>query len=245
MTGQLPSPPPPDPSRDVLLLDFDGTLVPLAERPEGVVVTRDLITRLNQLSDLFEGRLALVSGRAIEVLDDFGFAGLSIAGSHGAEWRLPDGSRDGLDRPDALDEAKAAFIAFAEGKDGVLFEDKPLGAALHFRLAPSFADASIDLAREMAGGLHLQHGHDMIEVRVGGVNKGTAISELMSHAPFAGFRPVFLGDDVTDEDGFARVGDHGGHGVLVGRIRDTRASYHLSDPNAVNAWLARALEPAG
>ncbi|WP_240704677.1 trehalose-phosphatase [Croceicoccus sediminis] len=245
MTAPLKSPPPPDPSQDVLLLDFDGTLVPLAERPEGVVVTGELITRLNRLSDLFEGRLALVSGRAIEVLDDFGFAGLAIAGSHGAEWRLPDGTRDGLARPDALDDAKAAFIDFARGKDGVLFEDKPLGAALHFRLAPAFADASIELAREMAHGLHLQHGHEMIEVRVGGVNKGTAITELMNHAPFAGFRPVFLGDDVTDEDGFARVEEHGGHGILVGQLRETRASFHLSDPNAVNAWLAHALELAG
>lgn len=243
MTDRLPQPPPPDPACEALLLDFDGTLVPLADRPEGVVIPASLIERLHRLADMFSGRLALISGRAIEVLDQFGFAGLPMAGSHGAEWRLADGQSGTLPRPSALDIAKERFIAFAQSRDGVLFEDKPLGAALHFRLGPSHADASIALARELSHGLHLQHGHAMIELRVPGVHKGTAIRGLMERAPFSGHKPVFLGDDVTDEDGFAAVSDLGGHGVLVGPSRDSHAQFRLDDPDAVNTWLARILEP--
>ncbi|WP_240654560.1 trehalose-phosphatase [Croceicoccus ponticola] len=244
MTFTLPRPPAPDPLRDALFLDFDGTLVPLAERPEGVVVTSALIDRLHRLTDLFDGRLALVSGRAIAVLDEFGLSGLPMAGSHGAEWRLADGQHDALPRPAALDDAKTAFVAFADAREGVLFEDKPLGAALHFRLAPGAADDAIALATSHAGGLHLQHGHAMIEVRVPGVHKGTAIAAMMARTPFAGYNPLFLGDDVTDEDGFAAAARLGGHGVLVGPSRQSNATFALSDPVAVNAWLAELLEPA-
>lgn len=245
MTTHLPEPPPPDPSRDALFLDFDGTLVPLAETPDGVTVPQDLIVRLHQLTDLFSGRLALISGRAIEVLDQFGFEGLPMAGSHGAEWRLADGTSGAANRPAALDRAKAAFIDFAANKEGVLFEDKPLGAALHFRLAPLHGECAIELARKMAEDLHLQHGHAMIELRVPGVHKGTAIRTLMDRAPFCGHAPCFLGDDVTDEDGFAAVQALGGQGVLVGPARESRAAFALASPEAVNAWLARILEPAG
>ncbi|WP_245638349.1 trehalose-phosphatase [Croceicoccus bisphenolivorans] len=245
MTRTMPEPPPLDPSRDALFLDFDGTLVPLAERPEAVHVPDTLIERLHRLADRLDGRLAIVSGRYIADLDGFGLGALPVAGSHGGEWRLADGEHCALPRPKSLDAAREAFVAFSAAREGVIFEDKPLGAALHFRLAPQHADASIALAREHAAGLHLQPGHEMIEVRVPGVHKGTAIARLMDVPPFAGHRPVFLGDDVTDEDGFAAVTSLEGHGVLIGPVRESRAAYRLSDPAAVKAWLAAMLEPAG
>jgi len=245
VTAFLPEPPPPDPSRDALFLDFDGTLVPLADRPEAVQVPKSLIERLHRLTDLFGGRLALVSGRAIEVLDAFGFAGIPMAGSHGAEWRLADGQHGAMERPIALDAAKERFVAFANGREGVLFEDKPLGAALHYRLAPGNKDAAIALASELAEGLHIQHGHEMIELRVPGVHKGTAIRTMMERAPFSGHGPVFLGDDVTDEDGFAAASQLGGHGVLIGPARKSGAAFGLPNPEAVNTWLASILEPTG
>lgn len=241
----LPSPPAPDPGRDALLLDFDGTLVPLAPRPEAVHVPADLIGRLHDLTERFQGRLALISGRAIEVLDQFGLDGLACAGSHGAEWRLAGGQREAMPRPPALDTAKRAFERYAALHDGVLFEDKPLGAALHFRLAPGHEDECVALAHEYREGLHLQYGHAMIELRVPGVHKGTALAELMQRAPFAGYRPIFAGDDVTDEDGFTAASRLGGHGVLVGKPRETEARFALPDPAGVNAWLARTLELTG
>lgn len=240
----LPEPPPPDAAGDAIFLDFDGTLVPLARKPDAVDVPTTLISRLERLSDLLEGRLALVSGRAIEVLDQFGLAKLACAGSHGAEWRLAGGRQWTLPRPAALDTAREAFTAFASTREGVLFEDKPLGAALHFRLAPDHGPVCIALAEELTGTLHLQRGHAMIELRVPGVHKGTAIGSLMQQEPFAGHRPVFVGDDVTDEDGFTTVARLGGHGVLVGPPRETSARFGLPDPQAVNTWLDHALEIA-
>ncbi|AKM09727.1 trehalose-phosphatase [Croceicoccus naphthovorans] len=238
----LPHPPSPDPSRDALFLDFDGTLVDLAQTPDAVVVSEALKDRLLRLNAMFAGRLALISGRAISVLDGFGLPTIACAGSHGAEWRLSGEATRAMPRPDALDLAKQAFIDFATSRDGVIFEDKPLGAGLHFRLAPDHGAACISLAKSHAEGLHLQHGHAMIELRVPGVHKGTALAELMRQAPFAGYRPIFLGDDVTDEDGFVQARDDGGYGVLVGAKRDTKASYHLPGPEAVNDWLDRIVE---
>lgn len=244
MTFALPEPPPLDPSRDALFLDFDGTLVPLAATPDGVNVTPALVEMLHGLDAMLSGRLALVSGRAIAVLQDLGLHGLTLAGSHGAEWQLAGQARVALPRALALDAARDAFAAFAATRDGVLFEDKPLGAALHYRLAPAHEAASVALARELAADLHVQHGHAMIELRVPGVDKGTAIARLMGDAPFAGHRPVFAGDDMTDEDGFAATIAMGGHGILVGPARDSHAAFNLPDPASVLTWLAAVPQQA-
>lgn len=239
----LSEPPLLDFGTDALFLDFDGTLVELCDRPDAVDVPDQLLRTLHELNDRLQGRLALVSGRAIEVLDSFGMIGLAAAGSHGSEWRLAGGEREYLPRPDGLDIAQQQFAVFAETADGLLFEDKPLGAALHYRRAPDMREAAQELAKQLADkhALHVQHGHDMVEVRVAGVDKGTAIAELLSLSPFAGHRPVFLGDDVTDEDGFRTVEDAGGMGILVGAPRRTVASHRLPGVRDVNDWLKRSL----
>lgn len=239
----LPAPPLLDFAADALFLDFDGTLVELCDRPDAVRVSATLLETLHALNDRLGGRLALVSGRAIEVLDGFGMGNLTAAGSHGSEWRLAGGKRAYLPRPAGLDAAQVAFSLFADTAEGLLFEDKPLGTALHYRLAPTEREAAHALAARLAEehGLHIQHGHDMVELRVPGVNKGTAIGELMALPPFAGHRPVFLGDDVTDEDGFRVVHASGGTGVLVGPKRDTTAQFRLPDVKSVNNWLVHSL----
>lgn len=244
---ELPEPPLLDFATDTLFLDFDGTLVELADRPDAITVPDRLIAILHELTRRLDGRLALVSGRALEVLDEFGMSGLAAAGSHGSEWRLAGGERQYRPRPAGLDDARERFTEFATRAEGLLFEDKPLGAALHYRRAPHERNAAHDLAEQMAEdhGLHVQRGHDMVELRIAGVDKGSAITELLAHAPFADHRPVFLGDDVTDEDGFRAVGEHGGAGVLVGDMRSTLASFHLSGVGAVNDWLSRSLRERG
>ncbi|WP_299307749.1 trehalose-phosphatase [uncultured Croceicoccus sp.] len=243
MTQHLPPPPPIDFYGDALFLDFDGTLVELADRPDGVVVGEPLITLLHALSDRLDGRLALVSGRDIATLDGFGMDGLAIAGSHGAEWRLADGTLSETARPPGMDDARGQFERFADTHDGVLFEDKPLGAALHYRLSPEWGDECVALAENLAQsyGFHVQHGHEMVELRRAGVDKGVAISDILERAPFAGHRPIFLGDDVTDEAGFEQVTRSGGHGVLIGTMRATAANFRLPDVNSVNEWLDRSL----
>ena len=90
----------------------------------------------------------------------------------------------------------------------------------------------------------LQHGKCVLEIKPSGVSKATAIREFMQELPFVGRRPVFVGDDVTDEDGFRAVAALGGHGVLVGAPRESAARFALADPAAVNRWLLRALVDA-
>ncbi len=244
MTIALPDPPPLDPARDALFLDFDGTLVDLAPRPDAVHVPGALLDTLGRLGEALGGRLAVVSGRAIEVLDGFGMAGLACAGSHGAETRLLGGEIVAADRPEGLAEIAAAFRAFADEHEGVVYEQKPLGAGLHFRLAPEHEGEAVALAHRLARrfGLHVQAGHAMVELRARGVGKGDAIAAFLDAPPFAGHRPVFIGDDVTDEHGFEAVARAGGHGILVGPARETAAIYRLPGVADVNEWLRSSLE---
>lgn len=226
-----------------LFLDFDGTLVELADHPDGVVVDAMLVDLVRTLEERLDGRLALVSGRPAEDLAAlFGDRPPSVVGSHGMEFRWSDGRRARAERPAGLIESLAAMRAFAEARPGVVLEDKPLGAAVHYRMNPEHEADAIALGERLAAahGLYLQHGKMMVEVRSPGGDKGSAIRTLMADPRFAAGRPVFLGDDVTDEPGFAAVAALGGAGVLVGAPRPTDARYRLDDVTGVLAWLGAA-----
>lgn len=227
-----------------LLLDFDGTLVDLAERPDAVVVDDPLLALLRCLMGTFEGRLALVSGRSTAQIADFlgdGVAGIAIVGSHGAELELSD-RRITPSRPAALMTAEQDLVAAFAGEEGVLIEVKSLGVAVHYRLAPTNEARARQLAEQYAGldGIVLQEGKMMVELRAGGHDKGTGIAALLEQPPFAGSTPIFVGDDVTDEAGLALVAARGGIGVLVGPERRTAARYRLKDVAAVRQWLGNA-----
>lgn len=239
----LSPPPAVGQARVSLFLDFDGTLVELADRPETVTVPRALGELLERLTDRLEGRLALVSGRSIAQLDGFlGGLGATVAlvGSHGAEVRTPGSQLVSPDVPDALREAERAFAEAFAKQDGVLVEVKTLGVAIHYRLEPSAEAAALRLAGDFAAknALELQRGKMMVEVRAAGHDKGSGIAALMHKPPFAGTVPIFVGDDLTDEPGFRRCAEMGGAGVLVGEPRDTAARYWLPDVAAVHQWLA-------
>lgn len=224
-----------------LLLDFDGTLVDLVDRPDAVSVDDALVALLQRLLGTFEGRLALVSGRSVAQIEGFlgnAIAGVSVVGSHGAELQLS-GARITPPRPATLDEVERAFRAAFADEQGVLIEVKSLGVAAHYRMAPGRAAEAHRLAERYAGadGLVMQSGKMMVELRAGGHDKGSGIAALLRHPAFADHVPVFAGDDVTDEAGFSAVAAMGGIGVLVGPMRDTAASYRLDDVAAVRAWL--------
>ena len=227
-----------------LLLDFDGTLVDLVDRPDAVVADTHLKALLNRLAGTFEGRIALVSGRSIAQL--FGFFGQSLTrfgfvGSHGAEVQVGV-QRVASVRPEALGAVEQAMRSAFGQEEGIIIEPKSLGVALHYRLAP-MAEAKVrNFARELAeaSGLMIQEGKMMIELRASGHDKGTGIVDLMAHSPFSGTRPIFIGDDLTDEAGFAAAERRGGFGVLVGTERSTAARYRLSDVAAVHDWLGGA-----
>lgn len=242
-------PPPPDLLQNAsLFLDFDGTLVELAESPSAVVVDRALTDLMAALDRALGGRLAIISGRSVEHIRAY-FADLAIpvGGSHGVELSWPDGRRAAPARPAALTDLADRVARFADAHPGVLIENKPFGFAIHYRQAPEAEAASHALAEALArdGDLHLQPGKMMVEVRVPGADKGTAIEALMQDPKLAAGRPVFVGDDLTDEPGFAAVARLGGIGILVGPERPTAATHGLAGVAETLAWLTGAIGVTG
>jgi len=230
--------------RAALFLDFDGTLVALADRPEDISVSSQLPDLLERAAARLGGRLALLTGRALADLDSrLGCGRLAAAGSHGLELRAGAAPPRTAPAPPGLAAARAALAAFAEGDSGLLLEDKPAGVALHYRLAPGREREALALAEALAarGGLALQRGKMVVELLAAGADKGAALESLMAEPPFAGARPVAVGDDLTDEHAFRAAAAMGGFGVLVGDSRETAARYRLADVDAVHAWLAALL----
>ena len=235
------TPPLEDLTTTSLFLDLDGTMLELVDRPEMVVADAPLRALLLRLAERLEGRLAIVSGRSIAQMDAIlGPAAqhIALSGSHGSEHRWRGVAAHPV-RPPSLDEAQARFRAFADAHDGVLVEDKSFGVALHYRMAPAVGEAAEALAATLAEQLDLQFqpGKMMAELRLPGGDKGKAVHTLMARAPMAGTSPWFVGDDATDEAGFAAARSLGGAGVLVGKRRPTAALYALPDPAAVRRWL--------
>jgi trehalose 6-phosphate phosphatase len=241
-----PLPPPPPDLLDgaALFLDFDGTLVELADTPDGVAIPTELGPMLERLRRKLDGRLAIISGRSLADLQrHLPLHGIAFSGSHGLELQLADGTRLPLSIPLGLDDACEAVGAFAaEAGNGYLVERKPAGIALHYRRAPADAGRAEAFMTKLARktGLALQKGAMVIELRAHGATKGDALKAFMTEPAFAYARPVFVGDDLTDEDGFTEAAALGGTGVLVGPMRDTDARYRLESVKAVADWLRSA-----
>jgi trehalose 6-phosphate phosphatase len=242
----MPDSPPPPLSRlapAALFLDFDGTLVELASSPDAIAVPGGLAPLLDRLSERLDGRLAIVSGRAIDDLKrHLGGCAAVLSGSHGAELRYSDGRRIPVSAPPGLAEARESVRRFAAGGDGLLVEDKPAGVALHYRLAPERGEEVDSFLEALAGrsGLALQRGKMVAELRPEGSDKGKVVRRLMGEPPFAGARPVFVGDDLTDEDAFLAAASQGGEGVLVGPDRPSAARWRLEGVADVTSWLEAA-----
>jgi trehalose 6-phosphate phosphatase len=228
-----------------LFLDFDGTLVELAEAPDAIAVPGGLHPLLGRLADRLDGRLAIVSGRAIGDLDrHLSLPGIALSGSHGLELRLADGRVSAAASPDGLAAARTAIADFAAAVPGLLVEEKPASIALHYRRVPDMAERVLAFmaALAAAAGLAVQQGKMVAELRPMGATKGDAVRMLMAEPRFAGARPVFVGDDLTDEDAFAAAAGMKGAGVLVGPSRPSAASWRLDDVAAVARWLGEAAE---
>jgi trehalose 6-phosphate phosphatase len=222
--------------RAALLLDLDGTLLDIAPTPDSVVVPDGLIGALLTWRTRLGGALAVVSGRPIDQIDALlPDVPTAVAGEHGGAIRhRPDGP---IERP-WLPELPAAWLATAEqlaaAHPGALLEVKRRGFAMHFRAAPdhgpALGAALAALIEPRRGDFVLLAAHMAWEVRPLGAHKGTAVHRLMERAPFAGRLPVFVGDDVTDEDGIAEACRKGGAGLRVPEA--------FGDAAGVRAWLS-------
>jgi trehalose 6-phosphate phosphatase len=234
--------PAPAPSLDwCLFLDVDGTLIELAETPFDIVAGEELKALLQSVTERLGGALALVSGRSIEYLDAL-FAPLRLpsAGLHGVERRKASGMMHGASFTDTqLDRARAALSLQVQAHPGTLLEDKGRTIAIHYRMAPQFEpelrQAVTAIAAQLGPNYHVQSGSMMLEIKPRGFNKGVAVKAFLQEPPFSGRTPVYVGDDLTDIDGFRVVDDQGGISIAVGdRVQ---AQYHLDNPMAVRRWL--------
>ncbi len=234
--------PPPLAPDAALFLDFDGTLVAIADTPEAITVAPALVPLLHDLHQLLGGALAVVSGRQIDALDRF-LAPLRLpaAGEHGVQRRSAGGPIDERRAPDLARVLEAAN-ELARMHEGLLVERKHAAVALHYRLAPRLEAACRDAMLRVIDGqpqFELLHGKFVFEVKPAGINKGVAIDAFMHEAPFLGRVPVFAGDDTTDESGFAIVQPRGGMAIKVGS-GPSRAWHRLDSPHAVHQWLVQS-----
>jgi trehalose 6-phosphate phosphatase len=222
-------------ARDIaLFLDLDGTLIDIAPTPDAVHVPDDLAADLAAVSTVLGGALAIVSGRDVVDIDRL-LAPLKLpaAGGHGSVIRMPDGTREEIEThvPQAWIED---LQEIERTHKGVLIEPKAHSVVAHYRNAPQ-AEA---LLRETVGQLVAQDnatfevlpGRMIFEIRPRLASKGGAVHRFMPVEPFAGRKPVFVGDDLTDEEGFAAATELGGVGLHV-------AEYFGGEPQHVRRWL--------
>jgi trehalose 6-phosphate phosphatase len=237
--------PPPLHRDHALFLDFDGTLVEIAPGPGLVRVPAELPALLDELADRLGGAIAVVSGRPLDELARMlaPFAG-GIAGDHGLERRYGGGKVTRCLTHPELDRYRPLVADFAARHEGVLIEDKGGSLALHYRQAPSLGQRCRAIVEQAAqasnGALAAMGGKMVIELVPRSADKGRAITDFLADAPFRGRLPVFIGDDTTDEDGFAVVNRLGGISVHVGGGA-TIAHYNLAAVPDVLTWLDRGL----
>lgn len=232
---------PPAASNACLFLDVDGTLLEFASTPDGVSVDQDLIALIDDVFQAAGGAVALVSGRPIADLDRL-FAPLRLpaAGVHGFERRSASGAvhhQSLLD--ESLSAARRELALFAREHHGALLEDKESAIALHYRRAPQLEElAKITMARiakSLVPYYEILEGEAVVELKPSIYDKATAIEAFLREPPFKNRMPIFIGDDLTDYDGFAAVRRH--HGVSIAVGDRVTAQLHLESPAAVRQWL--------
>lgn len=243
--GETPivrTPPALDPA-SALFLDIDGTLLEIAAEPGLVRVPAGLPGLIAHRAAERDGALALISGRALAQIDELfrPWRG-AAAGLHGFERRHADGSLAPRQcETEAISRLRPKFAAFAASAGGLAFENKGASLALHYRAAPERETEVLAFAERLHRDAHtmlrLIKGKMVIEFVPCDAGKGRAIAAFLAEPPFLGRRPVFVGDDATDEDGFAAVNERGGIAVRVGALGETAAPYRLPSVAAVLAWL--------
>lgn len=225
-----------------IFTDFDGTLVELAETPDAVEVDNSLPAQLERAARELDSAFAVLTGREIADIDHFlAPLHLPIAGAHGTQRRRADGFVETIDPASVLgaEEIAHAIQPLIVAHPDLVLEAKEGAVAVHFRQAPDMEDA-VRLAMEEA--MHnvpdfsLIEGKMVLEARPRGVNKGEALRAFMREEPFIGRTPIFIGDDVSDEDGFIAAQDLGGVGIKLGD-GETAARMRIPNVASVHALI--------
>lgn len=225
---------------DALFLDFDGVLSDLVDNPDDARLSEVQSNRLVALGRAFDGALCILSGRALDDLSARVPGALWRVGAHGLQVAEP--GAPAPPRPESPPDLAAALAGVLADFPGTRLEAKGAVLAVHYRQAPELGrplGAALEPVVARHDGYRLHGGKLVFEAKPEGSNKGVALRRMMQAAPFAGRRPVMVGDDVTDEDGFAAASDLGGYGVKVGP-GETAADYRLPDVDAVWDWLREA-----
>jgi trehalose 6-phosphate phosphatase len=247
-----PPPLPGNGERWALFLDIDGTLVAIAPTPEAARPAPGLLRLLTELREACEGALAVVSGRQLDSIDAvLEPLLLPAAGLHGWQRRRADGTLVAREEPMALMERLRPLLThYVNQRQGLRLEDKGGSLALHYRLAPEYGAPLLRYARRIAEAepaLRVIAGRKVVEFQPRGADKGQAVRAFLSEPPFAGRRPVYAGDDTTDEDGFAAVNEMGGLSIRIAdaetRARGESCARHtLPSVNALHRWLRAVAE---
>ena len=228
-----------------VFLDVDGTLLDLAERPSEVTAPAELLDALARTERKLDGALALISGRPIEELDRL-FAPLRLraSGVHGAQVRF-DPRAAPREAPGATELPSSLWTALTQAVSrfpGAFAENKRFSFAVHYRLAPkSEPELRAAVMRVLEAHpetrVEVMDAHWVIELKAPGWDKGRAIELFLASPPFRGRTPIFVGDDTTDEAGFAVVSARGGFAYSVGRARPGAVGA-FACPQEVRDWLA-------
>lgn len=233
----------PDTAAWAFFFDLDGTLAPLAERPDQVRVPDTVLASLTHLQRAAGGALAVISGRPLETLDQLlQPLVLPLGAEHGAIIRNAEGRIQAPANPaDAVRDLAAWLASRLDGQPGVLLERKSFGVAVHYRLAPQAKGAVQAL---MASALarfpqfELLPGKMVIEAKLPSVDKGRALLRLMQESPFAGRKPLMVGDDTTDEAAFLQANEMNGSSVKIGP-GPSCAALRLDEQGDLEGWLGR------
>jgi trehalose 6-phosphate phosphatase len=218
-----------------LFLDLDGTLIDLAPTPDSVSVPENLVETLAALHARLAGAVAIVSGRTVAMIDHLlQPLRLAAAGEHGAILRLSDGEIvDAGERTKVPVSWRREIYRMAGQWPGSLVEEKSFGIAVHFRADPALGPA---VSAALLGVIGADPDFELLpaamafEIRHRDSNKGIGLRRLMETAPFSGRRPLFIGDDVTDEDAVYAAQALGGVGLRVPEL-------FAGQPSRVRAWL--------
>ncbi len=238
----LPVPPKIAWPSSALFLDVDGTLLDIVERPEYVTADPALVATLQEVAKTLGGAMALISGRRVtEVNRIFHPARFPTSGAHGAEYQDSAGRRHNK----VVKSLPAAVIReiqkFADSHRKLLLEHKQYGVALHYRQAPELQSTCHEtmnsIAVDVEDDFRLIDGKMVYELTPRSVDKGMAVAEFLRADPFRGRKPVYVGDDTTDEDGFIATNRLSGTSIRVGQTQRTEANFVLEDVDAVRRWL--------